>query len=108
MKNEIKNEMYNEFLNKLIRKNKMDILKNPFGFIRGIPMQLAEDVQIIFIGSLNKSTDKKTLKRLKYICEYIISKKSKRRIAIDNNTNASRRDIFTVYEERLEEILLLL
>ncbi len=99
---------YHVFLDKCLKKNKLNILGNPTGFVRGIPKQLADDMFILALDRIGQELSKETLERLKYICEYFLSQKSKRRITIDNDENRFIYDKFSVYENQLEQIKSLL
>lgn len=102
----IKKLQYENFLDKCIRKNKLQIIVNPSGFVRGIPSQLASDMFILALNRIDKTIDHETLVRLKIICKYFINAKSKRRQSYDlpNSKTKVLKDKFTVYEEQLRQI----
>lgn len=97
---------YESFLDKCLKKDKLKILSNRYGFVRGIPHELADDMCILAMNKVNDVSDFETLKRLKKICEYFLSKKSQRRKSYDSPTSATKIiiDKFTVYEEQLQQI----
>lgn len=107
-KEEFKIALYHNYLDRCLKKNKMDIISNPSGFVRGIPQELASDMYTLALDSIERVSNKESLKRLKYICEYFLSKKSKIRIAKEKNPNVTIYDKFNVYEKQLEQIKLLL
>lgn len=97
---------YKSFLDKCLKKNKLQIITNRYGFVRGVPKELADDMFILAINKIDKTLDRNTLERLKTICEYFIRAKSKRRQSYDSPTSKSKIiiDKFTVYEEQLRQI----
>ncbi|PKQ62175.1 hypothetical protein BZG01_17810 [Labilibaculum manganireducens] len=100
--------MYQSYLNKCLKKSKVDIMVNPTGFVRGIPKQLAEDMNTLALDMIEEISDKEKLGRLKYICEYFLSQKTKRRVAQDNNPNVYIYDKFTIYQEQFKRLEMLL
>lgn len=103
-KEEFKNALYHNYLDKCLKKTKLNIIANPSGFVRGIPQQLASDMYILAMDNIEKISDKETLKRLKHICEYFLSKRSSLRIAKENNPDVMIYDKFSVYEKQLNQI----
>lgn len=97
---------YERFLVKCLKKDKLQILSNPYGFVRGIPSELAEDMLILAMEDAAKVTNPETLKRLKIICEFFINGKSKRRKSYDSDNSKIKvfKDKFTVYESQLRQI----
>ncbi|WP_299112036.1 hypothetical protein [uncultured Winogradskyella sp.] len=100
--NELKNLQYDILLEKCLKKEKGHILKNKYGFIRGIPAQLAEDMYAIRIEKIPENADKDMLERIKYICKYSLSKMPKSRKAKQNNIEYFIYDKFNQYQNALE------
>lgn len=102
----LKEIQYLSFLDRCFKKNKIQILSNPYGFVRGISRELADDMLVLTLEKVKEVTDIQTLKRLKFICEYFINKKSKRRRSYDSPNSKTKIiiDKFTVYESQLEQI----
>ena len=97
---------YINFLDKCLKKTKVQIISNRYGFVRGIPRELADDMFILAMNKIENVSDKETLNRLKFICEYFISQKSNRRKSYDNPRSKTKViiDKFTVYESQLQQI----
>jgi len=97
---------FESFLDRCLRKNKVQIIGNRYGFVRGIPKELADDMLILAINKIDKTLDKETLERLKIICKYFINAKSKRRQSYDSPTSTRKViiDKFTIYEKQLRQI----
>lgn len=97
---------YENFLEKCLKKTKLQIIANRYGFVRGVPIGLADDMFILAIDKIDKTLDRKTLERLKTMCEFFIRAKSKRRQSYDSPTSKTKIiiDKFTVYEGQLRQI----
>nr|WP_319273262.1 hypothetical protein [uncultured Draconibacterium sp.] len=97
---------YINFLDRCLKKNKVQIIGNRYGFVRGIPHELANDMFILAMNKIDTLSDIETLKRLKFICEYFISQKSNRRKSYDSPRSKTKViiDKFTIYESQLQQI----
>ena len=98
----IKIVFYDGLVEKCLKKNKIDILTNKYGFVRGIPKQLAEDIYAIRFEKIPENADKKMLKRIKYICECSLSKMPKSRKVKQEKVRQFVYDKFTQYQDALE------
>ncbi len=103
---ELKTKNYHYHLDLYLKKTKLDISSTPPGFLRRIPLQLANDMFILAMDSIRKVSDKETLLRLKYICEYFLNEKSKKIIALENDIEIMINKEFCI--KQLNQIKLLL
>ena len=101
-KNELEKLMYDSFIEKAIKKDNLDVIRNPYGFVRGIPKELADDLISIKQGKLPLSPNLETINRIKYISELSLSKMSDRRKKIDSDPNSYVKDHFTEYQDALK------
>lgn len=92
--------MYDHFLHKCLKKTKIDIIRNPSGFVRGIPIELAKDMKVLAMNKIDITLGKERLERLLYICNYMVENKIRRASVVY--------DKFTVYEEQAGQISKLL
>ncbi|MFT7901304.1 hypothetical protein VBY74_15125 [Tenacibaculum ascidiaceicola] len=99
--NELKNLHYDTLLEKCLKKDKEHILKNKYGFVRGIPTQLAEDIYAIRLEKIPENADNKMLERIKYICEYSLGKMPKSRKEKQEKSESFIYDKFNQYQEAL-------
>lgn len=101
--NERKNfrdEFYKLCITKSLKKSYIDILRNPTGFVRGIPPQLANDIRIIKSEKIPSNLNKEEYYRLKEICELSVNQMSKNR-RMKENSSLLIYDYFTKYKEFL-------
>src|SRR5690606_40284219 len=84
-KDELEKLMYDSFIEKTIKKDNLDVIKSPYGFVRGIPKELADDLRSIKQGKLPLNPNSETVNRIKYICKLSLSKMSDRRKKIDSD-----------------------
>lgn len=96
--NELEKLIYNSFIEKAIKKTKTEIMSNRYGFLRGIPKQLADDIYAIRLEYLNRYTKQEDLERIKYISEYSLSKIPK---STQGKYNENY-DKFTLYQNAYE------
>jgi hypothetical protein len=101
-KNKLKIAFYDGLIEKCLKKKKVDILTNKYGFVRGIPKQLAEDIYSIRLEKIPENADKMMLERIKYICEYSLSKMPKSRKVKQEKVGQLVYDKFTQYQDALE------
>lgn len=100
--NELKNLHYDILLEKCLKKEKGHIMKNKYGFVRGIPMQLAEDMYAIRFEKIPENSDRNMLERIKYICEFSLGKMPKSRKAKQDKIEHFIYDKFNQYQDALE------
>ena len=101
-KDELEKLMYDSFIEKTIKKDNLDVIKSPYGFVRGIPKELADDLRSIKQGKLPLNPNSETVNRIKYICKLSLSKMSDRRKKIDSDPNSYVKDHFTEYQDALK------
>ncbi|MGG7036535.1 MAG: hypothetical protein ACI7YS_15265 [Flavobacterium sp.] len=106
-RDELEKLMYDSFIEKAIKKTKTEIMSNRYGFLRGIPKLLADDIYAIRFEYLNGYTKQEDLERIKYISGYSLSKMPKSRQVKNNEVY----DKFTLYQnafalaqERLKDL----
>jgi len=101
-KDELNKLHYDLLIEKSIKKTYLDVISNPTGFVRGITTELSDDIRMIKSGKLPNNPNKENVNRIKYICDYSLSKMSDRRKKRDSDPNSYIKDHFTEYQDALK------
>ncbi len=94
---------YDSDLSRCAKKEIQEIMLKPYSFAR-VPKEIIENVYLLAAEKSLVGLKKERLEKLKYICEYFLSTRSKRRITAETDSNIQIYDKFTVYKERLDYI----
>jgi hypothetical protein len=90
-------------LEKCAKKNIQDIIMKPQSFAR-VPKEVMENVHLLATENSLEGCIKEKLEKLKYICEYILSTRSIRRIQQEEDADTYIYDKYSIYQKRLEYI----
>jgi len=101
-KDELNKLRYDLLIEKSIKKSYLNVIINPTGFVRGITTELSNDIRTIKSCELPNKPNIEKVNRIKYICDYSLSKMSDRRKKRDSNPNSFSIDNFTEYQDALK------